>query len=67
MASDGFYPEGGRAMGAPEKCTCKPDDGSRQCPREDECYENWLSAKPVDLDEIELGERVAEALRGEAE
>ena len=97
-------------MGAPEMCTCKPDDGSRQCPREDECYENWLDAQraksrpathlptdspvepidlaelgrlspeeyeaawheanpvePIDLDVLELGERVAEALRGEAE
>lgn len=27
-------------------CTCKPDDGSGRCPREQECYENWLGAHP---------------------
>lgn len=23
-------------------CTCSPDDGSFTCPREDECFDNWL-------------------------
>lgn len=26
-------------------CTCKPDDGSGRCPREQECYENWLASR----------------------
>ena len=26
-----------------DPCTCSPGDGSETCPREDECYENYLS------------------------
>jgi len=30
-----------------EPCTCKPGDGSEQCPREEECYAAWMAARPL--------------------
>jgi hypothetical protein len=30
-------------------CTCKPDDGSGHCPREQECYERWLLQARIDV------------------